>query len=155
MDGLFLADLAGLSEEQVKEHLISNYEAEPTEVAQFRILIGYESGSWGCDSSSWFLLKDTKGQLFEVHGGHCSCYGFESQIEGGLCPFCEGQEDQFKPEETTLKYLVSDKFHFCCGGWDDDDERHRRQVTSWLQKFASGVEWVNPDDDLRVYRNGL
>ena len=47
------------------------------------VLVAYESvGSWGCDSSSFFLLKDkTSGKMFEVHGGHCSCFGFEGQLQ--------------------------------------------------------------------------
>ena len=29
-----------------------------------------------------FLLKDkTSGKMFEVHGGHCSCFGFEGQLQ--------------------------------------------------------------------------
>ena len=85
----------------------------------YNILIAYESvGSWGCDSSSFFLLqKKSSGRLFEVHGSHCSCYGFEGQ---------------WTPEKTTKKYLKSDKFYFSCGGYDSDDERNKQAVQTFI-----------------------
>ncbi|HWQ74514.1 MAG TPA: hypothetical protein VN441_04300, partial [Syntrophomonas sp.] len=89
-------------------------------IDKFDILIAYESvGSWGCDSSSFFLLRDkSTGDLYENHGSHCSCYGFEGQ---------------FEPEKTTMEYLVSDKFSFFCGGYDDDDQLHKKQVREYLR----------------------
>ena len=90
------------------------------EVEKYEILIAYESvGSWGCDSSSWFLLKEkATGKLFETHGSHCSCYGFEGQ---------------FEPEETTVEYLQSDKFYFYCGGYDDNGEQNKEAVFQYLK----------------------
>lgn len=41
-------------------------------------------------SGSAFVLFERGGQLFEVHGSHCSCYGLE---------------DQWTPEEVTLESL--------------------------------------------------
>lgn len=38
-----------------------------------------------------FVLFRRESELFEVHGGHCSCYGLEGQWE---------------PEKTTLAYLA-------------------------------------------------
>ena len=33
-------------------------------------------------AESFFLLKrNSDGVLFEVHGSHCSCYGFEGQLD--------------------------------------------------------------------------
>jgi len=109
MKRLYLEDLAGLPQSQVAEHISKEYEVPLSEVNKYKILIAYESvGSWGCDSSSWFLLQDRKtGKIYETHGGHCSCYGFEGQ---------------FEPEETNLEYLNSDKFYFSTGGYDDDCE---------------------------------
>jgi len=40
---------------------------------------------------SAFVLFERDGQLYEVHGSHCSCYGLEGQWE---------------PEETTVDALV-------------------------------------------------
>jgi hypothetical protein len=72
---LALEDLAGKSEDEIRKHIAEEY-APADDVADFRILIAYESvGNWGCDSSSFFLLEKN-GELFENHGSHCSCYGF-------------------------------------------------------------------------------
>ena len=106
---LLLEDLVGMSEDEVRAHIVRSYEADETLVNKFDIVMGYESvGSWGCDSSSFFLLKDKEtGVLYESHGSHCSCYGFEGQ---------------FEPEETSIEAL---KFRienggrlFSIGGYD-------------------------------------
>ena len=137
MKKIFLEDLKELTEEQIKEHIVNNYtgeqygegsEAEKEELRKklkgFHILIAYESvGSWGCDSSSFFLLKEKKtGKLFENHGSHCSCYGFEGQ---------------WKPEETTAEYLKSDKFYFYNGGYDSDEEGNKQKVLEYVKNLSA------------------
>ena len=49
--------------------------------------------SYDCEGyeGSAFVLFERAGQLYEVHGGHCSCMGLE---------------DQWDPEETTVDALV-------------------------------------------------
>lgn len=122
MKQLFLADLEGLTNEQVQSHIVSDYESSSSFVKKYSILIAYESvGSWGCDSSSYFLLVENKtGKLFEVHGSHCSCYGFEGQ---------------FVPEETALEYLKSDKFYFYTGGYDDYSDSNKQKVKEYIGKM--------------------
>lgn len=122
MRQLFLADLEELTNEQVQSHIVSDYEVALSIVKQYSILIAYESvGSCGCDSSSFFLLKENKtGKLFEVHGTHCSCYGFEGQ---------------FEPEETTLEYLKSDKFCFYTGGYDDHSDSNKQKVKDYISEM--------------------
>lgn len=137
MKKIFLEDLKELTEEQIKEHIVENYTGEQyrdgsdvekeivrKELKNFHILIAYESvGSWGCDSSSFFLLKQKKtGKLFENHGSHCSCYGFEGQ---------------WKPEETTIEYLQSDKFHFWGGGYDSDEEGNKQKVMEYVKNLSA------------------
>ena len=122
MENLYLEDLSGCSEDEVKKHIVSSYEADEKEVEKYEILIAYESvGSWGCDSSSWFLLKEkATGKLFETYGSHCSCYGFEGQ---------------FEPEETTVEYLQSDNFCLSCGGYDNSDGENEILVKEYLSKL--------------------
>jgi len=142
---LALGDLAGKSEAEIKEHIADNYAGSMNgfdygspsndEKAQlllklqvFEILIAYESvGSWGCDSSSWFLLRDKQtGALYENHGGHCSCFGFEGQWE---------------PEETTLEHIASNAFYFPAGGYDDaisDNVQAVKQYASAAIAKATG-----------------
>lgn len=119
---LALSDLVGYSEEQIVEHFVSSYEADEEFVRKFEVLIAYESvGCWGCDSSSWFLLREkASGKLFENHGSHCSCYGFEGQ---------------FAPSETSVKYLKSEHFHFYGGGYEDDYVG----CESEIKKFIDGL----------------
>lgn len=122
MNQLFLADLKGLTNKQVQSHIVSDYEVSSSFVKEYSILIAYESvGSWGCDSSSYFLLKHKKsGKLFEVQGSHCSCYGFEGQ---------------FEPQETPLEYLKSDKFWFPTGGYDDNSDSNVEKVREYISKM--------------------
>lgn len=129
---LALGDLSGMSEDQIKQHIADNYagtesgfsygtpsDGEKAALLEslkgFDVLIAYESvGSWGCDSSSWFLLRDKQtGMLRENHGGHCSCYGFEGQ---------------WGPEETTFEHIASDRFYLPTGGYDDADAANKDAV---------------------------
>lgn len=128
MKHLYLEDLSGLTQDEVKQHIVSSYEYPLEELENYDILIAYESvGDWGCDSSSWFLIKDkTTGELYETHGSHCSCYGFEGQ---------------FEPEHTTVEYLQSDKFYFCCGGYDDNRESSFQTVKDYLKSLGE-TKWV-------------
>lgn len=122
MKQLFLEDLASLTEKEIKKHFVDEYEAREDEVKKYNVLIAYESvGSWGCDSSSYFLLKEksTK-KFFEVRGNHCSCCGFESQ---------------FEPEEAEIEYLKSDKFYMGCGGYDDNSKENYNKVKDYLKKL--------------------
>jgi hypothetical protein len=121
---LTLGDLKDFSQEEIKQHLISNYEAEPNDVNQYQILIAYEKvGDYGCDSSSFFLLRRIDdNSLWEIHGSHCSCNGFEGQ---------------FEPTRTTTTYLNSEHFHFHCSGYDDDNS-NENAVKNWI------AEHLNP-----------
>jgi len=123
MKQLFLADLDGMTEIGIKQHLVSEYETDMSLVECFDILVAYESvGSWGCDSSSYFLLRrKDNNELFEVRGSHCSCHGFEGQ---------------FELEETTIDYLQSDKFYMGVGGYDDFAEDNTRKVKEYMQTLT-------------------
>lgn len=123
MNQLFLEDLTDKTDEELRKHIESEYETNPGELDNYEILIAYESvGSWGCDSSSFFLIKNKKTQeLYEVNGGHCSCYGFEGQ---------------WIPDKTNLEYLNSDKFHFFNGGYDGDPETNREKVLEFVKEMV-------------------
>lgn len=125
MKQLFLEDLKDFTEKEIREHLVSEYEATKEGIDRFDILIAYESvGSWGCDSSSFFLFRDreTK-ELYENHGSHCSCYGFEGQ---------------FSPEKTTIEYLKSDNFYFSTGGYDSSDVANTKAVKDYIANYVEG-----------------
>lgn len=108
-----LEDLKKMSEDEVKDHIAEEYaESEAgkgglrAELNKFNIYLAYES------VSSFFLLIGEDGKLWENHGSHCSCYGFEGQ-------WC--------PEETTKEALSVRKF-FCLGGYDSDEEGNTRAI---------------------------
>lgn len=141
MDRLFLADLAGSTEHEVKQHIAGNYAGKesgfsygnPTEqdikdlattLEGYDVIVAYESvGSYGCDSSSWFLLrKKDDGTLWETSGSHCSCYGFEGQ---------------FDLSEAPLEYLQSENFYMGTGGYDDDSEKNVSAVKAFLAALKS------------------
>lgn len=120
--GLFLGDLKRLTPKEIKEHIKESYEYKHS-LDNYKIIIAYESvGSWGCDSSSFFVVQDKKTfKLYEVHGGHCSCFGFEEQFELN--------------EETNLEYLSSDNFYFHTGGYDDSSKENENQVKCFLKEL--------------------
>jgi hypothetical protein len=115
---LALEDLKGMTEFQVKQHLELDYSGEGVTVGgvskaleNLEVLIAYESvGSWGCDSSSFFLFKDGAGKLYELHGSHCSCYGFEGQFR-----LEESDAEALKIRASGSRYGF-----FTTGGYDDD-----------------------------------
>ncbi|MCE5212643.1 MAG: hypothetical protein LLG40_13965 [Deltaproteobacteria bacterium] len=119
MKQLFLEDLKEMTDQDVRKHIVSRYEVIEEIVDKYKILIAYESvGNWGCDSASFFLLRNKKSKaLFTVTGSHCSCYGFEGQ---------------FEPEKVTLDYLKSDKFYFCCGGYDGSESSNKQEVKYFI-----------------------
>lgn len=117
---LTLEDLKDETDQQIRDHWVSSWEITKEEADKYNPIAAYESvGSYGCDSSAWFLIQSREtGDLFEVHGSHCSCYGFEGQ---------------FKPEATTLEYLKSDKFSLGFGGYDDNRESNGQAVKDFLK----------------------
>lgn len=62
---------------------------EKPQFAGFEVLFG--SYSYENYSGDAFVLARKDGKLYEVNGGHCSCYGLEGQWE---------------PEETTVQALM-------------------------------------------------
>jgi len=138
MTHLFLADLAAMTEDEVKEHIADNYAGSVSgfdygspsteemdslreKLSGYDILVAYESvGSWGCDSSSWFLIRDkATGKLMESHGGHCSCYGFEGQWEA-----------------VTIEHMLSDKFYLPTGGYDDSGTANESAVREFIKTLS-------------------
>ena len=130
-----LEDLKGKTEQEIIEHLVSQYSSESDysiteetkkesseKLKNMEILIAYESvGNWGCDSSSFFVMKDREtNKLYEVNGSHCSCYGFEGQLD---------------LEETTveaLKFRVEKGYVFSCGGYDDNADENRAAIRDYI-----------------------
>lgn len=122
MKPVCLEDLKGKSKKELLAHIISEYSATATELRCVDILLAYESvGAWGCDSSSYFILRDkTTKQLFTVHASHCSCYGFENQ---------------WRPEPVSAAQLKLEKSPMLCGGYDDHEEENKQAVADFIKRL--------------------
>ena len=123
---LTLQDLEGKTEAELIEHLTQDYgEGDGSTLDNKEILIAYESvGSWGCDSNSFFLLRDkTSGELFEIHGSHCSCYGFEGQL------------NLESSSVSSLQYRNREGSIFCTGGYDGDEVENKRVVGEFIKSL--------------------
>ncbi len=89
---IFVAKLHGYN-------VFDGFEDEQDVIDQFEIdqnaldraFILYAVYNYEDYEGSAFVLFQRDGKLYEVHGGHCSCYGLEGQWE---------------PEETTVEALV-------------------------------------------------
>jgi hypothetical protein len=142
MQPLILQDLRQLDAEGVIRHLAENYSGTESgfsygeindsnikeaneKLEGLEVLVAYESvGSWGCDSSSYFLLKNKSNELFEIHGSHCSCYGFEGQLT---------------LEPTTIKALQDRDEKggvFYTGGYDDSEDENKKLVSDFIKGLS-------------------
>ena len=80
----------GIEGKKDLQELFQDYNEDLTE--EFKdISILFAVYSDECYEGTAFVLFHKDGKLFEVNGGHCSCYGLEGQWD---------------PEETTLEALI-------------------------------------------------
>lgn len=125
MKQLFLDCMDGMSDAEVRKYIADEWndsneygdKKKPAiehmlkELNEYEILIACVE-NYGYEEGAFFLIKKkSDGKLFEIHGGHCSCYGFEGQ---------------WSPEETTEEYLLSDKFN--AGVYLD----HKKEIISFM-----------------------
>lgn len=116
-----------MSDKEFKPIFMHRFDSEKSIISEFGIdaelldgaeilLAYYHVGDYGCDSSA-FVLYEKGGNLFEVHGGHCSCYGL-SEID-----YSGSVGSQWDPEETTvdsLEHRATEGSLGSVGGYDDD-----------------------------------
>lgn len=79
-------------------------------------------------SGSAFVLFRQEGKLFEVNGGHCSCYGLSDYSYGG------SNESQWQPEETTIKALEDRNKKGSIMGYDGEFKKEITAVLKWLKE---------------------
>lgn len=71
-------DFSGLYHDEDIDKAMAGFEHVDVLLASY----SYENYS----GDAFVLFRDTRdGQLYEVHGGHCSCYGLEGQWRPELC----------------------------------------------------------------------
>jgi hypothetical protein len=120
---LALADFAGMDEAAIKAKVAEDFEA-PAALDDARVIVAYmHEGSWGCDSDA-FIVFERGGKLYEAHGSHCSCYGFEGQWE---------------PEEVpdVAAILKREDWALAGGGYDDDSEANAARIRAALAGVAA------------------
>lgn len=88
----------------------------------------YHIGDYGCDSSA-FVLFEKDGELYEVHGSHCSCHGLDTlDYSGG--------GTQWEPELVSveaLSYRLKEGELGFVGGYDGQGYREEsKQVVNYL-----------------------
>lgn len=139
---LKLADFSEMTDEEVIEHIVSEYADDGYEgygrtgnkvsedeirkaLEKYELCVVYEHvGSWGCDSSSFFLMRNKEtGAYAWNEGGHCSCYGFEGQ---------------FTPEEMPDEWFLRDDMYISTGGYDDDSDGNETLVKNWIKTHIGG-----------------
>lgn len=95
MKTLLLGDLSGLGMDQVLTKVSEEFCVERPELDKLEFLVA-QINEGGYDGEAYFLVRDLEtGGLYEVSGGHCSCFGFEGQ---------------WKPEITSKDYLLSENY---------------------------------------------
>ena len=116
---MFLEDFSGMTHDEVVQKIQADFEVSlPSGI---EILVAYmHVGNWGCDSSAFIVFKHSN-RMYEVHGSHCSCNGFEGQWE---------------PEETTVEAILDRPMIFYTGGYDLNSDGNKKAI----RKFISGLE---------------
>ena len=106
----FFEDFKGYTVKEVLEWIKDNHEESfPGNLIPFYGELNEDS----YDGSMKALLVDpTSGEFFEIHGSHCSCFGFEGQLTPEICPiqYLEKGKQWESAYETVLevvKYFAS------------------------------------------------
>lgn len=76
-------------------------------------------------SGDAFVLFKRNGKLWEVNGGHCSCYGFEGQ---------------WSPEETTVASLSDRLNHKEFGMYSSYGDTPENEFANELRQFLSEID---------------
>lgn len=75
---LALGDFAGMSEDMAKAKILKDFEISPPDSLDGVSLVVAVMETDGYESAA-FIVFEKDGQLFEVNGSHCSCFGYEGQ----------------------------------------------------------------------------
>lgn len=95
------------------QQLMDDFAIKEEDLEGVNILVA--SYTYECYSGSAFVIFEKDGKLYEVNGGHCSCYGLEHQ---------------WQPEETSVDELIHRLTEGTFGKkeyWDADIEEYLYQ----------------------------
>lgn len=105
-----------------KKDVLKEYDILESEISEYDVLFAYYTYEFYEGESLVILKSKTDGNLYEVNGSHCSCYGLEGQWE---------------PEQTTVDALMKRDTGF----FNDIVKQH---IQSHLDKFALQKEIKRP-----------
>jgi hypothetical protein len=104
--------------EDVLQEFSNSYDHVDEDLKEYNdiniLLASYDCGNWEGDA---FVLFERNGQLYEVNGSHCSCYGLEGQ---------------WNPEETSVEALRHRIEHGYVSSYHYD---YRKELTEVLDKW--------------------
>ena len=84
--------------------MMQDFQEDPDRWKDINVL--FAKYSYGCYEGDAFVLFEQNGKLYEVNGGHCSCYGLEGQWD---------------PEPTSVEAVRHRIEHGTLGLYEDDD----------------------------------
>jgi hypothetical protein len=96
--------------------MLADFEIEASALMGATVIVA--SYTYEDYSGDAYVLFERDGKLFEVHGGHCSCYGLEGQWE---------------PEEADRDAIIH---RITNGTWHDDAMAVKGAVLTALQVYA-------------------
>lgn len=125
VDVLALADFGGMSEEQIKAKVADDF-ACPGALDDADVIVAYmHEGSWGCDSDAFVVFRRA-GELYEAHGSHCSCHGFEGQWEPEVVP-------------DVAAIIQRQDWALAGGGYDDDRAENAAKIRAALARCGGAA----------------
>lgn len=93
-----------------KEDIARRFEIPVSDLDDCEILFA-SYGGYAYEGDALVIFRGKDGNLYEVHGAHCSCYGLEGNWEPEITSFealRHRKRDSFKTEhgEEATKYLL-------------------------------------------------
>lgn len=123
MNMLALCDFAGFTHDEVVRDLAEDFQSAGCMDGASCIVAYMSVGSFGCDSSA-FIVFERNGEIWEVNGSHCSCYGFEGQWEPELVNDVE-------------TICIRDDLAIAGGGYDDDRKHNASKIRQHLREYSA------------------
>jgi len=98
-------------EDSGEEGMLSDFGIDKSALDGAKVLVA--SYTYEDYSGDAYVLFERDGKLFEVHGGHCSCYGLSEHDYSG------GTSTQWEPEETSeeaIRHIIAK------GTWGEEEK---------------------------------
>lgn len=117
----FIKGFEGWEDKKGSEGVFNEFQTSETDQVGVNILFALYDQEGGWDGES-FVLFERNGELFEVHGSHCSCNGLEGQ---------------WSPEKTSLPFLIQQQDELLSEEWRSGDfsRQKKEEFSKWIKQF--------------------